>query len=196
MFLRLFPIVLLSMVFSSCSPTPFNKEAIKMNNKATQLFLTNKDSALILFNKAIALDSSYHLPIQNKANLLISQKNYSEALETINLLISKKEYPEAWEMKGILIDKLGRTDDALRAYERSLHLRKERLKKLTSEQQISMENYGIGINYLLINDTLKGKELMVDNLEKSKNIKNLHDSLIKYAHDKNKLINVILNEEN
>lgn len=196
MLFRIYSILSFILILSACSPSPYHKEAIKLNNQATQLFLTNKDSALILFNKAIALDSSYQIPIQNKANLLISQKKYSEALETVNLLISKKEYPEAWQMKGMLLDKIGKTEEALKAYERSIDLQQKRLEAATSDKQKSMENYGIGLTYLLMSDTIKGKELMNGHLEKSKNIQSSHDTLMQYAHDKNILIDRILHSEN
>lgn len=174
-----------------CSSSPFKKEAIVLNNNATQLFLTNPDSALILFDRAIALDSSYHLPIQNKANLLIHQRRYEEALLAVEQLLTKEEYPEALQIRGMLIDKLGTSaTDAQHAYRKALAHQQERLATFPEDKKLS-ENVSLSMTYFLLGDTTQAKKIIQENKTKGNNLA-IGDSILKYLDNKPRIIDLIL----
>lgn len=190
-FMKPFYYILSILLCFGCQHSPYKKEAIKLNNQATQLFLSNPDSALLLFDKATALDTNYHLPIQNKANLLIGLDRFEEALATIEQLIAKKEYAEAWQMKGMLLDKLGqKPKEAHRAYQKSLSVQQERLTTIP-ESKKAMENMSIAITYFLMADTSKAKTLILENKNQVRDF-GLGDSILKYMDDKKKIIDLIL----
>lgn len=174
-----------------CSSASHKKEAIDLNNKATKLFISNPDSALILFDKAIALDSSYHLAIQNKANLLIHQLKYAEALSAVQQLLAQKEYPEAWQMKGMLLTKLGKTpEDAEAAYKKALAIQQKRLDTSSTNKK-AMENMSIALTYFLLGDTSKAKTLIVENKGGARD-QGLGDSILHNLANKQKIIDFIL----
>lgn len=179
-------------IFIGCtSSSPYKKEAIALNNKATQLFLTNPDSALILFDEAIALDSSYHLPIQNKANLLIDQRRYEEAKVAVDELLAKKEYPKALQMKGMLLEKLGDdTEEAQLTYKKALTIHQNHIDTLP-ENKIAAENMSIALTYFLLGDTTQAKKLILENNVKVRNV-GIGDSILKYIDNRRRIIDIII----
>ena len=187
---RFFALLVLFFLFG-CTNTPFNKEAIKLNNEGTKLFMSDPDSAILLFDKAISLDSTYELPIQNKANVYIHQKKYPQALLTIELLLAKHQYPEAYEMKGMLLEYLKEIDKANEAYKDALKIREEKIKN-TPQQKLASENYALGFTYILLGDTTLGKELINENATAAKTIPALKDSLLKNMAERQKMLEMLL----
>lgn len=184
--------LLVVILFIGCnSSSPYKKEAIALNNKATQLFLTHPDSALVLFDQAIALDSSYHLPIQNKANLLIEQRKYKDAIKAVDELLTKQEYPEALQMKGMLLDKLsGNTEEAQISYRKALAIYQNRLDTIP-ENQIAIEKMSIAMTLFLLGDTTQAKKLIAENKVKAKDL-GIGDSILKYIDNKQRIIDLII----
>jgi len=178
-------------IFIGCTSSPYKKEAVALNNKATQLFLTNPDSALVLFDQAIAMDSSYQLPIQNKANLLIDQRRYEEAITAIEQLLSKKEYPEALQMKGMLLNKSGKyAEEAQISYRKALAIHQNRLDTIP-ENQIAIEKMSIAMTLFLLGDTTQAKKLIVENKVKARDL-GIGDSILKYLDNKQRIIDIII----
>lgn len=57
-----------------------SKEAIALNNAATEVMFVDQAKALALFDEAIELDEDYDLAFANKATLLIDQGKYTAAI--------------------------------------------------------------------------------------------------------------------
>ena len=78
--------------------TEHNPKAIELNNKAGRFYQNgNYDSALIYYDKAIALDKNYYLPHSNKVNIYLSNKEFKKALfesEQVNKI--KPDLAEGW----------------------------------------------------------------------------------------------------
>jgi tetratricopeptide (TPR) repeat protein len=177
--------------FIGCTSSSYKKEAIALNNKATQLFRSNPDSALVLFDQAITIDSSYHVPIQNKANLLIDQRRYEEAFVAVEQLLAKKEYPEALQMKGMLLDKLGKTpQEAQVSYQKALSIYQNRLDTLP-KNKIAIENMSIAMTYFLLGDTAQAKKLILENKTEPQGVL-MGDSILKYLDNKQRIIDIII----
>src|SRR5690242_4180186 len=88
------PIILFTclLAFNSCRATDPDKRAIELNNLAAQLFQEGKtDSALILLERAIQIDSNYFIAYSNKCNFLWQLNRNEEALRTAKQATQLKE---------------------------------------------------------------------------------------------------------
>jgi tetratricopeptide (TPR) repeat protein len=101
-----------------------SKSALDWFNKGNQLYTKGSyESAIMCFDKAIELDSSYDSPWINKGYCLKFLGRYDEALKafdkatTLNPLSSG-----AWNEKGELLQDQGKYDEAIKAYNISIEL--------------------------------------------------------------------------
>src|SRR5262245_4316237 len=80
--LQLFILLYCSLVYS-CQTAGPDKRAIELNERAVKLFQERKtDSALILLDKAIQIDSNHFYAYGNKCGYLWQLNRNEEALET------------------------------------------------------------------------------------------------------------------
>jgi beta-lactamase regulating signal transducer with metallopeptidase domain/tetratricopeptide (TPR) repeat protein len=83
----------------------------------------NADSALFWVNKAIAIDSTNLLALQNKAGIMIRKNKHEEALNLYSKCAEiNPESAETWGMMGMLNDYLGKTEEAARCYSQTIAL--------------------------------------------------------------------------
>ena len=91
----------------------------------------SKDSLILamdLIDESIALDSTYVLAYQTKADFLKREKQYEEALQVINIAFNQHlevENPILFLNRGIIYDKLGRIDLAKADYEAAIPIYNE-----------------------------------------------------------------------
>ena len=122
------------------SETEFNPRAIKLNNKAIELYSyvggepvsmhdsLMLDSALVLLNNAIKLDAQYYLAYANKAMILASYKLYTQAIETLNYIIKiRPNYVEGIANQGFLYEKMGDLTKANEKYKEAIEAYLKRL---------------------------------------------------------------------
>lgn len=160
---QFFSFIILIVLVSAChQPTPYNKDAIELNNKAVTLLERNPDSALKLLDRAFALDTSYLLPLQNKINLLIKLEDYQKGIDATDQLLHKLNVPEIWQMKGLLKDKINDSLGAKEAYENSLTLFKKQLYDGKSNNKYASQ-YQIGMSMILLGQVEEGKKLVEKN---------------------------------
>jgi tetratricopeptide (TPR) repeat protein len=94
----------------------YDEEVIELNNKALELFREDKiDSALILINKAIEIDSAYHLAYYNKCNFLWQLGRNDEALLTAKQFV-KNSNEQAFITLGLAYEKVGKPNKAKECY--------------------------------------------------------------------------------
>jgi tetratricopeptide (TPR) repeat protein len=113
--------------------TEYNARAIKLNNKAIELYSyvggepvsihdsLLLDSALFLLNKAIKIDTQYYLAYANKAMILGKFKKYSEAIEVFDDIVKiRPYYAEGIANQGFLFEKIGNYNKAKEKYQESI----------------------------------------------------------------------------
>jgi len=89
-------------------------------------FKSNKSNAeaLVCYNKAIELDSSFVLALNKKAMVLMDMSRYEEAIYILDQAIAIDAYWfSLWGNKGIAFYMLNRYDDAISAYDQVLELK-------------------------------------------------------------------------
>jgi len=137
-----------SITLTSCNKTEEqNKEytpnprAIELNNYASRLIhldildteLKRSDSllfeALNYSEKAISIDSLYHLAYTNKVTVLYRLERYNDAIATLDKILEFKPYSaESLVYQGILFEKLKKHQDAHKKYDQALTLYNYRIK--------------------------------------------------------------------
>src|ERR1700722_15276543 len=129
---RLFTLLFLPALFS-CKPAPskvkINPEAIKLNNRAITLVYqagggeSNQilDSAIMLLNKAIQIDSNYARTYYNKFTYQNELKQYDKAILTgKRIIVLRPLEPNIKLMLGEDYEKLGDTPRSTSSYQAAL----------------------------------------------------------------------------
>jgi tetratricopeptide (TPR) repeat protein len=95
-----------------------DKRAIELNNLAAQLFQEGKtDSALILLDRAIQIDSNYFIAYSNKCTFLWQLNRNEEALRTARKATQIKEAMiSSYFLVGIAYERVGHLDSARAIY--------------------------------------------------------------------------------
>jgi tetratricopeptide (TPR) repeat protein len=100
----------------------------------------NKEAALRLYRKALAINADYFIALNNISNLLLETEDYAAAEGFIIRLIRKyPKYPKGFEMLGILREATGDIAAAESAYSQALHLDPELGESLISLATITMQ---------------------------------------------------------
>lgn len=172
-------------VLTSCSSKNERRNrpsatAIKLNDSAAAFMMRlkqgnrqqgNLDSALILLDKAIAIDQDYFIAYSNKVAVYCRQGNFSKAAETAKQLERiQPQNPEAIFELGFLLEKTGKVKEAREKYQKALSLNKKKLKELDSQnkQYLSIQiNYAL--NLIFSNKEDEGKRELNDVLKKDPN---------------------------
>ena len=158
----------------------YNPKAIEFNDKAVQLMLKKDfDGALVLYDKAIALDESYYIPHSNKINIYVSRKKFDKAILESEMVIKKKpDLAEGWVFTGMLYDKQGNTEKAKKYYEKSVEIFNDRIANPDKINMISTNRLNRAFSYVLLGQEEKGKAEM---------------TLLKKKEPKNTIIDIFLN---
>ncbi len=145
--------------FISCNTTKkenpeYNPQAVEMNNKGAKLLQHFKrDSALILFDQAIAIDNSYYLPHSNKIGIYLVKKEYEKALHESEMVIQlKPDLAEAWFMAGLLNEHQGNDKKALTYYKKSIRIFTDRINNPDKEKDINANKLNRALSKKFIGD--------------------------------------------
>lgn len=119
----------------------FNPESIKLNDAAAALIKSSQiDSAMMLLDQAIALDTNFYPAHGNKIKIYIRKKDLTNAVNECEIILSKKpDLAETWTFAGMIYDKLGNTEKSSQYFENSIKLLDERIAN-PELQQNSMSN--------------------------------------------------------
>ena len=157
----------LSITFQSCKKQKkeivYNPKAIEMYNKAFSYEISDKkDSALIFYDKAIALDKTYYVPHTNKALIYAYKNQYEKAIFETEMVIKKKpDLAESFVYLGLLYDKIGKTEKAKKNYEKSIDLFNDRIENTEDERESLLNRSNRAISYFLIGKEDLGKAEMI-----------------------------------
>lgn len=129
-------------------------DAIALNNKATELSQKfEQDSALILYDQAIALDENYYMPHFNKVGIYIGMKSYSKALYESEMVIKKKpDLAEAWFLAGLLNEHLENDEKAMAYYKKSIQIFTERINDSGKENDINIDKLNRALSKKFMGD--------------------------------------------
>ena len=121
--------ILCSFSCNSQNKQSYDKKAIALNNRASELMNTKPDSALILLNQATEIDPDYYLAHNNKINLFISKGEFDKAIESAEKGVkAKPDLAEAITMLGMLYDYKEQPDKAKEQYAKALEIYNRRLE--------------------------------------------------------------------
>ena len=140
----------------------YNPKAIELNNRGIGwMKRSNPDSALILFDKAIAMDKTYYMPHSNKIGIYISKKEFEKALAESEMVVQlKPDLAEAWNFTGMLHDGLGDSLAAKKCYQKSLELFDQRISDSKNKKQIFASRLQRAFCLILLGKEKEGKEEM------------------------------------
>ena len=161
---RLIIFILIWILFDSCSGIDkkgiYNPKAIELNEKAVdQMQRGNNDSALILFDKAIAIDETYYIPHSNKVSIYITRKEFDKALSEMEIVIKKKpDLAEGWTFTGILNEGLGDTLGAKKYYKKSVEIFDKRIFNPEKKDDIIANRLNRAVSLILLGKEKDGKE--------------------------------------
>jgi tetratricopeptide (TPR) repeat protein len=144
----------------------YDKEAIVLNNRATEIMISNPDSALILLNKATDIDETYYVAHINKVNIYISNGNLDQAINSAKKGVkAKPDLSEAVTFLGMLFDFTGQTDKADEQYQKAIELYDNRLKTSDKDKQANRLNRAQTL--LLLGNVTEGQkevqQLLIEN---------------------------------
>lgn len=138
----------------------YNPQAIELNNKAVKLLQNgNYDSALVLFDQAIALDSTYYVAHTNKVGIFMVKKEPRKALAEIETAIKLK--PDAaggWELAGMFHDGMGDSIAAQSCYKKSIELIDQQISKSENAKQTFAFRENRSVLLILLGQEMEGKE--------------------------------------
>lgn len=113
----IFLMILLSPV-TYYSQNNLNTEAQDLTNQAIQIYQEDYDKledAIVLLDKAIAIDSNYFLAYSSKCNFLWELKRNQEAFVTAKLA-TRIENVKSWNILGLAFEHLNKLDSAIVCY--------------------------------------------------------------------------------
>lgn len=124
---------IITLMFLGCNPKAkinHEEDARRLNNRATELIEVNPDSALLLLDAAIKLDSNMHITYFNKMTVYCNKGEYFKAIEVTNQGLQKKpDFAEGRTFLGMLYDKTGQHNKANGEYLKAFQTYSDRLQK-------------------------------------------------------------------
>ena len=163
---RLIIFNLILILLASCSgkgkKAVYNPKAVELNNRGIGwMKRSNPDSALILFDKAIAMDKTYYIPHSNKIGIYISKKEFEKALAESEMVVQlKPDLAEAWNFTGMLHDGLGDSVDAKKCYQKSIELFDQRISDSQNKEKLFANRLQRAFCLILLGKEKEGKEEM------------------------------------
>jgi tetratricopeptide (TPR) repeat protein len=161
-------------VFAACTPDNSNKDddiqkAVELYKKGRLSAQFGKfDSAMIYFDKAIALDKSFNDPHDGKRSIYLRQKEYENALKESESIIAKSELDSIsdfdWIFTGVLHEWLGDTTSAFSYYRVSLDFYEEQIAKSNSDEGTDV----MSKNWAFVQMLLGNKDIAIEELQKLK----------------------------
>ena len=138
----------------------YNPKAIEFNNKAVQLMQRMEyDSALILFNKAMALDKNYYLPYSNMTGIFLRKKQFDKALQASDKVIEiKPDLAEGWTFAGMLYDRQGDSLTAIKYYKKSIEIFDDRIKNPEKKRDLTTNRLNRAVSMILLGQEKEGKD--------------------------------------
>lgn len=132
----------------------YNPRAIELNKKGQLLIQQYKrDSALILFDQATAVDSTYYLAYSNKIGIYLARKEFDKALLASEEVVKKKtDSAEGWFMAGLLNEHQGNNEKALAYYMKSIEIFTDRINDPALRKNINTNKLNRALSKKFVGD--------------------------------------------
>jgi len=127
--------ILLFLSLVSCS-NEAKEEARKLNNQAAKMPEQSNDSAMLLLDSSLAIDSTNPAVYFNRVGILMKAEKYKEAIKEL-VAIEKLEptNAEAIVFQGLLYEKINNKPAALVKYNRGAELTAMKTKNLSPQDE-------------------------------------------------------------
>lgn len=190
--MKFFKIITILILIISCRQE--NKKIIILSKTATD-FIINEDydKAMDAYNKIIKIDKNNYHAFEGKSTIFIIKKDYKNAeIQIDSALEIKSDYAEAYFLKGLLNLKMNNKTKAIKYFEKSIELYKQRKTDLKWDEK--SRDINIYYSYYFIdNDYSKSEMKKIE--EKYKNdIKVIEYFKLIRGHSKEETINTLLPE--
>ncbi|MEG4087092.1 tetratricopeptide repeat protein [Microcoleus sp. POL10_C6] len=105
-------------------PREISQEAIEFYNQGVEHdYKGDLEGAIVAFEKALEIDSKYHLAWYNLGNTLKDLGRYKEAIAAFKKVLEiDPKYHHAWYGQGATLNALGRYRKAIAAFEKALEI--------------------------------------------------------------------------
>lgn len=119
--------------------TEIDQLAISFNDQAVkQMQAQNLDSALVMIDKALSVDSCYVVGLANKVGIYIGLRDYKNALIVADKTLQvDPNYAEGYAGAGLLCEILGDTIKAFDYYKRGIDCYERRILHPKDEKQLT-----------------------------------------------------------
>jgi Flp pilus assembly protein TadD len=148
-----------------------NPEARALNDSAANLMTSQSDSALVLLDKALKIDSNYVIAYQNKVTIYVQKNNFDAAIKILRKLeITQPTNPELAFYLGFLLERTKHTEEANKYYQKAITLNKAKLDKTNpadSLYQNTQLNYSGNLIYA--HRVAEGRKIVEEVLKKDPN---------------------------
>jgi tetratricopeptide (TPR) repeat protein len=161
-------------VFAACAPDNSNKDddiqkAVELYKKGRLSAQFGKfDSAMIYYDKAIALDKSFYDPHIGKRSIYLRQQEYEKALNESESIIAKSDLDSIsvfdWIFTGVLHEWHGDTTSAFRYYWSSLGFYEKQLEYSNPDENSDFKSKNWAFAHMLLGN----KEMAIEELQKLK----------------------------
>jgi len=180
---RFFAPIFISLILTNCSePKPnvnHNQNAVELNKKACELIIKDQyDSALILLDKAIALDKNLYTTYGNKITIYCNLRDYKHALsESQTQLKIKPDFAEGWQIQGMLYDVLGDSLKAKESYRKSIELYDAKISDPNNVKYKDTYKFNRAISLLLSNKDIEAKKELKELRDQNSDDKSIDEFL-------------------
>jgi len=139
---RLLYLMLIIVLMFSCKAVDkkvIDPLAISYNNQAAkQLQADNYDSALVLINKALSVDSNYIVGYANKVSIYCELKDYKNALIVADKALQiDPNYAEGYMGAGTICDMMGDSTRAFDYYKKGIDCYDRRISNPKDQKQLT-----------------------------------------------------------
>lgn len=158
--------------------------AMELNNQAAAMIARFQyDSALVLLNIAIDVDSGYYTPHTNKITVYLAKGQYHKALAESEIVVGMvPEKAEIWPVAGMLNELQGDTVKALNYYERGIALYDKLIADPKLEGQVSVNRLNRAVLLILARKESEGRgELLKLKTDKDKSVNDVAEAFLKLS---------------
>jgi len=140
----------------------FNPKAIELDTKAAEIIARGEyDSAMILLDKALQIDSTYHYAYGLKASIYMMKDLPDSAISQLEKQLKlAPKFAEVWSGTALLYDKKGDTLKARKYYEKSIALYNKRIEnqeKSSKKDIVRSNRLNRAFNLILAGQEQKGR---------------------------------------
>lgn len=163
---KFFIIISAIILVYSCSnkkqENKFNPKAIELDTKAAELIAKGEyDSAMVLLDKALQIDSTYHYAYGLKANIYMMKDMPDSAISQLEKQLKlAPKFAEVWSGTALLYDKKGDTLKAREYYNKSITLYDKRIEnpdKSSKKDIVRSNRVNRAFNLILAGQEQKGR---------------------------------------